>query len=790
MKKIAVILGILICLNLVSGACPCPEDVNKDGKVTILDVIALNRDKVDVNGDGIYDENDITYVRNRVGRFCSDKNILRVSDDGHVSLWNQPSPRFFNYSDIVKKSHGFVELHTRSFVLNPDSRNKVFVYVNDRFFREYENIFFTEMHDISVLPSEWMAIANRNKTDYKFDSILEMLYLDRQSIDPSSENLMLVAREDIGRGKLNRPIAVTYSTTRDKLFVLNSDNMIDVFSFLYDWEREVSITSLSNPVGMVWIDGSVYIADKGENKIVKLDDFLKVQDADFLGSSKKFDKVEDVGKSQNGNLLIFDEDKVLEYNLTDNKFINTYYYDGFLDEQHLLRRLSNKPPVEDLCFEDYFGINVHECDGTNNILWVSSEENSLASVSEDSVYNIPICYDGFICEARVKCELDEDVLLSLSSDKDAMVSIGDREDYPIKICCRQEKLGDAHWRNEEGRISESVVGEEVILAVGGEGVGDKEISFKIYKKDEGFFMDILKIITFGAVEDPLVGEFSSIGFYTWTPEESGNYYFLASLDGTNWISSEVLRVESAGYPKCVKGDNFAYWVISDSKSKDLTKSVNKNLCRGSADDGTDCCPNLNYECRNLDGDYICVHTGEEPDPCAGIEICSDYGTKEECNGDECGVGSIGCGKGKSKAVDVECGSITITSVTKGDCRCEWDDKEKKCVKKQEATTEVGKQPISFECVYSERYSGSCEEDGSAEVTREFVGLLYEELPEEEVTFGDLKSCESVLCETETKTYTVTCSSLSRLQLPFFSWFSLICVLGILGIFYFFKKKKL
>lgn len=195
-----------------------------------------------------------------------------------------------------------------------------------------------------------------------------------------------------------------------------------------------------------------------------------------------------------------------------------------------------------ICYDNIFstvysGLNPHECN--NNILfWLNSLTNSHASLSQDTNYNMPLCYGDLICSVKSQCNTEEKQILTLSDNTNAHFSL---TSYTNKLCCRSNILEDfnATWNNMlNNEISEADLKDTVKLVVKDGNFNGKEINFTIYKSIP-FWFD--KKISQSQNSDYILWQ---AGKKTDNTFESGEYYFKAQ-SGNNEITSPNLNVKAS-----------------------------------------------------------------------------------------------------------------------------------------------------------------------------------------------------------------------------------------------------
>jgi cysteine-rich repeat protein len=118
-----------------------------------------------------------------------------------------------------------------------------------------------------------------------------------------------------------------------------------------------------------------------------------------------------------------DSQVILKLSATNNAHGALYNYSSYLVDVRY-----------DEIFQDcYQGENPYVCNGENGVLKLSSNNN--AHVFDSSVEDaIDVCYGDLNCRtSSTDCEEGEGLVVSLSAETNAHLSIGNN--YPIKVCC-------------------------------------------------------------------------------------------------------------------------------------------------------------------------------------------------------------------------------------------------------------------------------------------------------------------------------------------------------------------
>ncbi len=542
-----------------------------------------------------------------------------------------------------------------------------------------------------------------------------------------------ILKSGIGAGFLNEPKQIAFGLGR--AYIIDSSGNVVVLTNTFGFIETIN-TNVQNPNGFFYKDNALYISNS--DGIYELDLNTKLT-ADFTPSNKQWTTIERIALSNDNNLLIIDNE-LFEYDF-DGNFINKI------------------GSLIDVCYDEIFGSSYsgisHPETCSSPIVWLSSKKNSPASFSQSEDYNIPVCFDELTCRKidSGSCASSEKCVVSLSDDSNAKLAVCDNS-YDKKICCR-EKIENAHWRNINGEgISDAVVGDGVVLAIAGGDVGEREISYKIYK-DRGFFDDIGSIFSLGA--DEVVGEFSSTGFGEWITKEIGEFYFEASLDSIK-ISSK-------------KNEN-GILNVAEEIEPPVTDCLDTGCAEG-------------FECLDVDGVMECVQSGDA-DVCdiKPVEDCSDYNTdnfgsdaSSFCVSDECDVSGE---TGDLEPEEIYSCLTLETTTPKFEKNCRWGNN--KCYEDKTITFSVTGKSVEGVC-QEEISKGVCEDDErDVTITREWGGWIGDE--PSWLSTDAIANCQNELCP-EKEIKIVKCPR-PVLKLSFFNWINLIIACFILGIFYFRK----
>ena len=207
--------------------------------------------------------------------------------------------------------------------------------------------------------------------------------------------------------------------------------------------------------------------------------------------------------------------------------------------------------TEEICYDSFFGTyfgnlsTVHDCNGANRILSLSSSSNAHASNVTDAVYAYEVCYGDLECSfIGPTSTCDGEIIASMSDVTNAHVAYA--PGYDIKICCK--KSSNLHWEDMNGdTVSVINFGQPVRMVASGS--VDTTNGFDIYDEDVGFDESIRSDIIGSSDGSRYVGE--------WTPttedmEKAGvsdydEFYF--KIDGEE---SSRLEVSVTGVDKKVE----------------------------------------------------------------------------------------------------------------------------------------------------------------------------------------------------------------------------------------------
>lgn len=205
-----------------------------------------------------------------------------------------------------------------------------------------------------------------------------------------------------------------------------------------------------------------------------------------------------------------------------------------------------------ICYNNIFGTatfsNPHACisNDKNVVLWLKTNSDSKVSTTKSlSEFTIPICYGDLKCRVidtsqAQSCTPSEEIVASLVSTSNSLVSEKDDPNYPIKICCKSQiSLNSAYWTNMKyEQISQTDINDEVKLIAFGNKLENEEIKFTIKKEVNFAGIDFL-------AKDKIVAKEITKGSFTWRAGadlqgnlkdaqgnwNSGDYYFEAILNG-------------------------------------------------------------------------------------------------------------------------------------------------------------------------------------------------------------------------------------------------------------------
>ena len=328
----------------------------------------------------------------------------------------------------------------------------------------------------------------------------------------------------------------------------------------------------------------------------------------------------------------------------------------------------------EICYSDIFGESYigefpHNCKVTpaNKILGLSDSTNAHAEIPTGTAYSTDVCYGYLICEAKESCAVDEECVVTLSSDTNAhLATCSSSNAYDTKICCVSEpcKLTSAEWS-----ISEVTAGTNVNLIVHGTGycsgqnvvfnIGEIDFGSTYEGKDED---DTLKI------NAPQVSTTCSGGICTaswvteWILDENNfvgdddpEYVFKASL-----VSNSSIFIDDSGKlkvlpgvsvpPACTTSDEC--WLAGDFCDEDCTCHINTIV--------------------DINNPGTCVPVSPIPPACTTSDECWLAGDKclDDCTCEEGyssnGVGS--CGTGPACTTSDECWLVGDKCLD--DCTCE------------------------------------------------------------------------------------------------------------------------
>ena len=187
----------------------------------------------------------------------------------------------------------------------------------------------------------------------------------------------------------------------------------------------------------------------------------------------------------------------------------------------------------EICFNNIFdneflGENPHDCTAnpSNVILRISEGTNAHAETPTGNTAGYTnLCYGTLQCRNTTgECQVPEEMIIALSAETNAHLSLVNDDAYPIKICCKQMgKLLDANWTDLTGRIISTADSKDTVsLLVKGENLQNQQVKFEIYNATQ---MVIERTITASPLQE------SSIST-SWQVPSGGVYYFNATLINT------------------------------------------------------------------------------------------------------------------------------------------------------------------------------------------------------------------------------------------------------------------
>ncbi len=206
----------------------------------------------------------------------------------------------------------------------------------------------------------------------------------------------------------------------------------------------------------------------------------------------------------------------------------------------------------DICYDEIFGQtynfaageNPHECTGTNKVLGLNFANDSVAEKPELNNYQNKVCYGNLNCTSVANvadCDYNNGkrIILSLAAETNSNISKWNDNNYPVKICCNSPSgvvplTAAARWEDLNGQvISTAKINSFVNMAVRGSGLQNAEINYTVYKEGINGIWDWLReIFSLGlANTDDVVARTSSGITATFNPNQTGNYYFKAKIQG-------------------------------------------------------------------------------------------------------------------------------------------------------------------------------------------------------------------------------------------------------------------
>ena len=307
-------------------------------------------------------------------------------------------------------------------------------------------------------------------------------------------------------------------------------------------------------------------------------------------------------------------------------------------------------------------LGVHTCSGNNNVLKLSDSTNAHAEIPTGTAYSTDVCYGYLICEAKESCAVDEECVVTLSSDTNAhLATCSSSNAYDTKICCVSEpcKLTSAEWS-----ISEVTAGTNVNLIVHGTGycsgqnvvfnIGEIDFGSTYEGKDED---DTLKINVPQVLATCSGGICTASWATEWILDENNfwgdddpEYVFKASL-----VSNSSIFIDDSGQLKVLPGvsvppactTNDECWLAGDFCDEDCTCHINTIV--------------------DINNPGACVPVSPIPPACTTSDECWLVGDKclDDCTCEE-GYSSNGVGScGTAEPCDLTSAKWNILEVVNG-----------------------------------------------------------------------------------------------------------------------------
>jgi len=181
----------------------------------------------------------------------------------------------------------------------------------------------------------------------------------------------------------------------------------------------------------------------------------------------------------------------------------------------------------EICFNEVFGYSYtgadpHLCTGTNKVVGLSANSNAHGEIPSLSNYLVDVCYGNLECSVRTTCNADENLIVSLSANTNA--HFANDASYSTQICCKDGVgLEQAQWADMTGNLIDTAdINDRVKLIVRGDFEGE-DINFSIYRDVVLWF------------DEEVSAQGSDEGFTTWRADETGTYYFEATIVSTGEV---------------------------------------------------------------------------------------------------------------------------------------------------------------------------------------------------------------------------------------------------------------
>jgi len=231
----------------------------------------------------------------------------------------------------------------------------------------------------------------------------------------------------------------------------------------------------------------------------------------------------------------------------------------------------------EICFDGIFWEtfdlnNPHDCksDDSNLVVTLSGDTNAHADSPDviNSLFGTKVCYGDLECKERDVidgCEVGYKEILRLYSSSNSHLLMPWNSGGDKIICCI-EKVGsitEARWEDLEGNlITTTNSNSTVALAVPGENLQDKDVTYEIFKKETVW-------IFFEKWDETAIISTEGIGY--WKPVASGTYKFEALFEGDTKESGELVVSDCLGSgcntppTVTISGvvDTAAYWINNE-----------------------------------------------------------------------------------------------------------------------------------------------------------------------------------------------------------------------------------